>query len=59
MTSGFVIIWYGPALPGPSYLSKNSEWSKDAAEAHVFPTWAAAKTRARAFRGSDVVEAWI
>lgn len=59
MTPGFVIVWFGPALPGPSYLSANSEWSKDAADAHVFKTWSAAKMRARSFRGSDVVEAWI
>ncbi len=59
MTPGFTIIWYGPALPGASYLTKDSQWTKNAGDAHVFATWSAAKKRSRAFKGVDVVEAWI
>ncbi len=53
MTPGFAIVYQ------ISYLTKQGTWSKDARDAHVFATWAIAKSRSRAFRGADIVEAWV
>jgi len=53
---GFAIVWQGQTTTG--FLTKQGTWSLDAANVHVFATWAAAKSRSRAFKGSDVVEAW-
>ena len=58
MTPGFAIIWESPT--GHSYLTTHSQWSKNAADAHVFASWVGAKLRARDFRGTaEVVKAWI
>ncbi len=56
MTPGFAIVWHGQVTLG--YLTETSQWSIDPRAAHVFPTWATAKKRARAFKGAEVVEAW-
>lgn len=41
------------------FLTAHGTWSPDACEAKVFATWAMAKTRAKAFKGATVVEAWL
>ncbi len=57
MIPGFVVIWQGKITTG--YLTKDLKWSLDPVNAHVYATWASAKTRSRSFKGADVVEAWI
>ncbi len=56
MIPGFVVIWAGQRVV---YLTKHATWSPDASDAHVYATWAMAKVKARNFKGSDVVEAWL
>ena len=46
-------------LSGPLYLNKRGAWSVEPSDAHVFETWAIAKSRSRAFKGSEVTEAWL
>lgn len=58
MTPGFAVIWEGPQHV--SYLTTQSQWSKDAGDAHVFASWVGAKLRARDFRDkAEVVKAWL
>ena len=60
MTPGYAIVWTSNDTPPRThYLSKQSTWSLEANDAQVFETWAIAKSRSRAFKGSDVVEAWV
>jgi len=59
MTPGYAIVWIPDTSPETRYLSKTSTWTLDACDAQVFATWAIAKSRSRAFKGSDVVEAWV
>ncbi len=57
MNPGYVIVWQGQTMHG--FLTRHGTWSPDACDAHVYATWGMAKAKSRAFKGANVVEAWV